>query len=75
MTTTLKVRKIGGSLAVVLPKVLTEELSLADGDELYVDVSKDGFTATPYDPSFDEALDAARQFMHEYRDAFKALAS
>lgn len=75
MTTTIKVRKIGGSLAVVLPKTLTEELSLAEGDELYVDVSKDGFTATPYDPSFDAALEAARAFMHEYRDAFKALAS
>lgn len=40
-----------------------------------MDASKDGFTATPYAPSFDEALEAAGQFMHEYRDAFKALAS
>jgi|GEM_PF-2539599 len=49
--------------------------NFAEGDEQFMGASKDGFAATPYAPSFDEALEAAGQFMHEYRDAFKALAS
>lgn len=75
MPDTLKVRKLGGSLAVVLPKSVTEPLALKEGDALYVTVTAEGLTATPYDPSFTDALEAARAFMHEYRDAFKALAS
>lgn len=75
MSETLKVRRLGGSLAVVLPKAVTEALALSEGDDLYVTLTPDGLTATPYDPSFDEALEAARGFMHDYRDTFKALAS
>lgn len=75
MSDTLKVRRLGGSLAVVLPKSITETLAISEGDDLYVTLTPEGFNATPYDPDFDAALEAARAFMHDYRDTFKALAS
>jgi hypothetical protein len=36
--------------------------------------TKDGYLLTPYDPSWEEQLDAGHDFMKEYRDAFRALA-
>ena len=74
MTDTLKVRRIGGSLGVILPKAVLEALAVAEGDNLFVTVTPDGLTATAHDPDFDEALDAARAFMKTHRETFRALA-
>lgn len=74
MPETLKVRKFGGSLGVVLPKTVTDALALHEGDELFVSVSPEGIHITPYDPDFAAALDDARAFMRTHRDAFRELA-
>lgn len=74
MPQTIKVRKIGGSLGVLLPKTITDALAIEEGDELFVTTSGDGLTVTPYDPDFSAAMEDAREFMRTHRDAFRELA-
>lgn len=73
MAETVKLRRFGGSLGVVLPKALTDGLALGEGDELFVTATPEGFTLTPYDPAFGEALDDAREFIRTHRNAFREL--
>ena len=62
--TQLKVRQIGNSLGVVLPKEVLSRLNLKDGDSLFVIEGSDGsMRITPYDPAFEAQMDAAREGM------------
>ena len=74
MTETLKIRKVGNSLGTILPKSLTDELRVSEGDELYVTRTPEGLMVSPYDPDFEEAIGAARRFMDSHRDALRELA-
>lgn len=71
---TLKVRQVGNSLGVVLPKEIVARLKVRRGDTLHVTETPDGIMLTPYDPSVDEQLAHGRDFMHEFRDTFRQLA-
>lgn len=71
----LKIRRIGNSLGVVLPKELLSRLNVSEGDELFVvDAAEGSIRLTPYDPKHEKAVETAREVMKEYRDTFKALA-
>ena len=70
----LKVRKIGNSLGVVLPKTLVDRLRLEENATLSVTETPDGIQLSPYDPQFDEAMEAYRRFRSKYRDALRELA-
>ncbi len=70
----LKIRKIGTSLGVVLPKELLAELGVGEGDTLYPVRTPDGVSLTRYDPDFEMALKAGREFMRRYPNAMKKLA-
>ena len=70
----LKVRKIGTSLGVTLPKEILAEIGVGEGDILYPVRTPDGIQLTPYDPEFAQALDASRDFMRRYPNAMKKLA-
>jgi putative addiction module antidote len=75
MTDTLKVRKVGNSSGVILPKSLLEEMGVEEGDELFAVREADGsLRLTPYDPDFAEAVEDAREFMDSHRNAFRELA-
>ena len=74
MTKPLKIRKIGTSLGLVLPKELLAELGVGEGDMLYPVRTPDGVALTPYDPDFEQALEAGRKFMRRYPNAMKKLA-
>ena len=74
MTKVLKIRKIGGSLGVVLPKELLGELGIGEGDLLYPVRTPDGVSFTPYDPDFAKALEDGRDFMRRHRNAMRELA-
>ena len=74
MTKALKIRKIGGSLGVVLPKELLAELGVGEGDLLYPVRTPEGVGLTPYDPEFAEAIEDARDFMRRHRNAMRELA-
>jgi len=73
--TTLKIRAIGNSLGVVLPKEVLSRLNVKDGDNLFVTEAPDGsMRLTPYDPTFDTQLRVAREGMKKYRNALRKLA-
>lgn len=74
MPDSLKVRKIGNSLGVILPQVTLEDLNVKEGDELFVIQTPQGIELTPYDPEVAEAIEDAREFMRSHRNAFRQLA-
>ena len=74
MTMQTKVRKIGNSLGIVLPKDLLARLKVGKGDVLFLTEAPDGWRVTPYDPVIEQQLTAGREFMHEFRDTFHQLA-
>lgn len=71
----LKVRKIGNSLGVVLPKELLAQLGVGEGDELVV-TSAPGRRCelSASDPDFERQLRAAEQIMDRYKNALAELA-
>ncbi len=74
MSKPLKIRKIGTSLGVVLPKELLTELGVGEGDMLYPVRTPDGVSLTQYDPDFAEILDDNRDYMRRHRNAMRELA-
>lgn len=73
--TSLKIRQVGNSLGVVLPKDLLAKLNVKNGDSLFLVETPDGsLKITPYDPEFDAQMRAAREGMNEYRNTLRELA-
>ena len=70
----LKLRKIGDSVGVILPKKMLEQLRLAVGDEVYADTTSMGLQLTPYDPDFEIAMKAFDRSRKKYRNALHQLA-
>ncbi len=71
----LKVRKIGNSLGVVLPKDVVNRLQAAEGDRLFLVEGPDGsYQLTPYDPGFAKKMDKAGEIIGRYRNTLRALA-
>ncbi len=71
---TLKVRRIGNSLGVVLPREVLAKLRVGEGDALSVSETPDGVSLTPYDGEIERQLSAARDIMGRYRNALRELA-
>ncbi len=72
--TALKLTSIGTSTGAIIPKEMLARLKVGKGDTLYAIETAEGYLLTPYDPAIEEQLKAGKQFMKEYREAFKALA-
>ena len=70
----LKLRAIGTSTGVILPKELLARLKVERGDHLYVVETPGGYTITPFDPDVADQVEQGRSFMRKYRDTFRALA-
>lgn len=71
---TLKLRAVGNSVGVVLPKELLARLNLAEGDSLQVVESPDGLLLTVVPQETEAQLDLGREMMRKYRETFAALA-
>ena len=71
--TTIKIRNVGNSLGVVLPKEMIARLRVTKGDSLFVQETVDGIRLTPYDPEFQRQFEIAKMVMREDRDALRAL--
>ena len=69
----LKVRKVGNSLGVVLTRDLLDALGVEEGDTLFPVRTPTGIELTVYDPEFAAALEANRHYMRRHRDALRAL--
>jgi putative addiction module antidote len=71
----LKVRRIGNSLGVVLPKEAVKRLRAGDGDRLFLIEGPNGsFQLTPYDPVFGKKMEKAEDIMGRYRNTLHTLA-
>ena len=70
----VKIRKIGNSLGAIIPAETLNSHRLEEGDEVIVSVDAEGIRLTPYDPDFEDSLEAARAGMKKYRNALKELA-
>ncbi len=71
----LRVRKIGNSVGVLLPKELLARLGLEAGDRLHVVEAADRvLKLSPYDPTHARAMEIARRSFREYANTYKALA-
>ncbi|MFC7476271.1 AbrB/MazE/SpoVT family DNA-binding domain-containing protein [Dankookia sp. GCM10030260] len=63
----LKLRAIGNSVGVALPKDLPARLRLAEGDTVQVVETPDGFRIIRHDPGFERRMEVARQVMRRRR--------
>jgi putative addiction module antidote len=70
----LKLRSIGTSTGVILPKQLLDRLKLKKNDILFALETPEGYLLTPYDPEVERQVKLGLEFMTKYRDTFRALA-
>jgi antitoxin MazE len=70
---TTKLKRLGGSVAVVLPKAMLDRLHIAAGDEVHVIETDDGMLLTPFDPDFDAAMAAHERGERKFRNALRQL--
>lgn len=70
----LKLRKVGNSYGLTLPKELLEKYNIKEGEELYVVEDSHGFRLTPYDPEFELWADALKKTNGKYKNVLKELA-
>jgi putative addiction module antidote len=70
----LKIRKIGNSLGVVLPKEALARLKAGEGDVLFVSETPDGLTLSIIDERVAEQVDVMRDVAQRYRNTLRTLA-
>jgi putative addiction module antidote len=70
----LKIRAVGTSAGVILPKEALAHMGVHEGDELFLTESPDGYQVTAYDPDFEKQLESARKGMDAYRNTLRELA-
>jgi putative addiction module antidote len=71
----LKLRKVGNSVGTVLPHEVLNRLRLGLGDTVFLTESPDGYRVTPYDPRFEEQMNAARRIIKKRRNVLRELAN
>jgi putative addiction module antidote len=73
--TRLKVRAVGGSLGIILPKEVLRRLNVSEGDEVFLtEAPGGGYRLTPYTPEFEAWMKAAQDTIKRYRNALNELA-
>lgn len=70
----LKLRKIGNSYGLILPKEMLERLKIKEGDTVYAHDIPDGVQITVADPDFEAGMKALERGMRKYRNALRELA-
>jgi len=74
MSANIKLRKIGNSLGVILPREELDRLHLSEGDALTLTRTEDGVEISPYDPEVEMKLKAFEKTRRKYRNALRELA-
>ena len=72
--TALKIKSVGNSSGVLLPKELLARLRVEKGDMLHVIETVNGIELTPYDPEFNAQMEVAENILREDRDILRKLA-
>ncbi len=71
---TLKIRRVGNSQGITLPKELLQKLNVREGDSVFVTETAEGVQLTAYDPEFEKAMAAYRKVSSKYKNALRELA-
>jgi len=75
MVVELKLRKVGNSVGLVLPKEALARLNVEEGDAIYLTEATDGgFRVTANNPGFAQKMKGAERLSRRYRHALKELA-
>lgn len=75
MAMELKLRKVGNSLGVVLPKEALARLKVEEGQALYLTEAPDGsYRVTAEDQEFGRQMEVAESIIRRYRNALRELA-
>jgi putative addiction module antidote len=72
--TALKLKRIGNSVGVIIPKDVLARMNLDEGDSLFLTEAPGGYRLTPYEPEFEAQMAAARRIMKKRRNALRELA-
>jgi putative addiction module antidote len=70
----LKLRKIGASTGLVLPKEMPGHLHAKEGQEIFAIETPSGYTLTVLDPPGQKQVEAGEVVMDHHRDVLAALA-
>lgn len=70
----ITLRQAGGSVTATLPKDMADRLQVGPGDRMFAIETEHGVLLTPYDPTFDEAMQAFTEVRRQYRNTLKKLA-
>jgi putative addiction module antidote len=70
----LKIRKIGNSLGVVLPKEALAKLNAREGDALFVSETADGLVLSVIDERVADQVEVMRDVARRYRNTLRTLA-
>jgi putative addiction module antidote len=71
----LKLRAIGTSIGVILPKQFLDRLKLRQNDALFASETPEGYLLTPYDPEVERQVKLGLEIMKQHREVFRALAN
>lgn len=69
-----KIRKVGNSFVVTLPKEALALLRAGEGDTIYLTEAPGGLKLTPYAEDFEEQMEAFEEGRKAYRHALRELA-
>ena len=70
----LKLRKVGNSYGLTLPKDLLKKYNLKEGEEPFVVESSDGFKLSPYGPDIEKWAASLDRTNKKFKNALKELA-
>lgn len=73
MVREITLRQAGGSVTATLPKDIADRLHVQAGDKVHVIETEDGVLLSPYDPDFEDAVNAFEEVRRQYRNTLKKL--
>ncbi len=68
------IRRIGNSAGLTLSRAMLDRLKLREGDTVYLVETERGVLVTPYDPQFEQIMDAYEVGSKRFRNAMAELA-
>jgi len=74
MVAVMKLRKVGGSLGIIIPKDEVDRMHLKEGDELFGLPDDDGLRLQARDPLFERKMKAFENTRRQFRNALRELA-
>jgi putative addiction module antidote len=69
-----KLRAIGNSTGIVLPREVLTEMGLEQDQKVFLVKTEKGYEITAYDETFKKQMEAAQEGMQKYRNALRELA-